>query len=68
MLGTALFIIYINYMPDKLVKFCKMFADDTKLLFAIETPNDQQELEEDLFDPYELANDWLLAKISRNVI
>ena len=38
-LGPVPFIIYINYMSHKFGKFCKTFADDTKLLFAIETPN-----------------------------
>ena len=59
-LGPLLFIIYINDMPDKLRKFCKMFADDAKLLSAIETRNDQHELQEDLFDSCEWGKDWLL--------
>ena len=40
-LGPVLFIIYINDMPDMLRKYCKMFADDTKLYSAIETTDDQ---------------------------
>ena len=44
-LGPVLFIIYINDMPDMLRKYCKMFADDAKLYSAIETPDDQEELQ-----------------------
>ena len=40
MLGSVLFIIYINDMPDMLRKYCKMFADDAKLYSAIETTDD----------------------------
>ena len=42
-LGLVLFIIYINDLPDQMQKFCKMFADDTKLFSAIENPADQVE-------------------------
>ena len=48
--GPVLFMIHINDMPDVLRKYCKMFDDDAKLYSAIETPDDQEELKEDLFD------------------
>ena len=43
-------MIYTNDMPDVLRKYCKMFTDDAKLYSAIETPDDQEELQEDLWD------------------
>ena len=60
MLGPVLFIIYINDMPDMLRKYCKMFADDAKLYSAIETTDDQEELQDDLFDSCDWGKDWLL--------
>ena len=59
-LGPVLFIIYINNMPDMLRKYCKMFADDAKLYSAIETTDDQEELQDDLFDSCDWGKDWLL--------
>ena len=32
-------------MPDMLRKYYKMFVDDAKLYSAIETPDDQEELQ-----------------------
>ena len=60
MLGPILFIIYIKDMPDMLRKYCKMFADDAKLYSAIETTDDQKELQDDLFDSSDWGKDWLL--------
>ena len=59
-LGPVLFIIYINDTPDMLRKYCKMFADDAKLYSAIETTDDQDELQDDLFDSCDWVKDWLL--------
>ena len=59
-LGPVLFIIYINDLPDQIQKFCKMFADDTKLFSAIENPADKVELQQDLFKACEWGREWLL--------
>ena len=32
LLGTPLFLIYINDLPDKLISICNIFADNTSLL------------------------------------
>ena len=48
-LGPVLFIVYINDMPD-----------DAKIFTEIESPNDQDELQADLFDSCEWGKDWLL--------
>ena len=47
-------------MPEMLRKYCKMFADDAKLYSAIETTNDQEKLQDDLFDSCDWGKDWLL--------
>ena len=56
-LGPVLFIIYINDMPDMLRKYCKMFADEAKLYSAIETTDDQEELQDDLYDSCDWGKD-----------
>ena len=66
-LGPVWFIIYINDMPDMLGKYCKMFADDAKLYSAIETTDDQEELQDDLFDYCDWGKDWLLEHNIKNV-
>ena len=47
-------------MPDMLRKYCKMFVDDAKLYSASETPDDQEELQDDLLDSCDWGKDWLL--------
>ena len=47
-------------MPDMLRKYCKMFAHDAKLYSAIETTDDQEELQDDLFDSCDWGKEWLL--------
>ena len=59
-LGPILFIIYINDMPDILRKYCKVFADDAKLYSDIETTDDQEVLQDELFDSCDWGKDWLL--------
>ena len=67
-LGPVLFIIYINDLPDMLRKYCKMFADDAKLYSAIETTDDQEELQDDLFDSCDWGKDLLLEhNINKNI-
>ena len=47
-LGTVLFVIYINDLPDELVCTAKIFADDTKLFQGISYRDDQTRVQEDL--------------------
>ena len=44
-LGTILFVIYINDLPDKLESDCYMCADDTKILRQIASTSDNDILE-----------------------
>ena len=47
-LGPLLFIIYINDMPDLLEHFCKLFADDSKLIGIIKNSFDSISFQKDL--------------------
>ena len=58
--GPILFIIYINDLPDVIQSMCKIFADDTKIYRPINSPDDQQTLQEDLFRLCDWSDDWLL--------
>ena len=47
-LGPILFIIFINEISEILVSLSELYADDTKLMKEIRTPNDIQLLQEDI--------------------
>jgi hypothetical protein len=53
-LGPLLFLLFINDMPDLFNEFCKLFADDTKLLAAIRNTQDCNKLQSDL----DIATIW----------
>ena len=60
-IGPLLFIIFINDMPGLVRHFCKLFADDTKLIAVIKSPSDLVILQEDLDRVTEWANTWLMS-------
>ena len=47
-LGPILFVLYINDLPDNIISNVYIFADDTKVLKTITSPNDQRTLQNDL--------------------
>ena len=57
-LGPLLFIIYINDMPDVFKNFCKIFADDSKLLAIIKELKDSEKLQLDLDNLGIWADKW----------
>lgn len=59
-LGPILFVVYINDLPDKLNSECYMFADDTKVYREINSPSDNNLLQEDMNSLEEWSDDWLL--------
>lgn len=59
-LGPVLFIIYMNDMPDALLSFCKIFADDSKIYVPVNSRADQEKLQNDLFKLSRWSRLWLL--------
>ena len=57
-LGPLFFIIYINDMPDSLLHYCKLFADDSKLIAIIRNSLDTKSLQDDLNKLTAWAGDW----------
>ena len=57
-LGPLLFLIYINDMPEKLHHFCKLFADDSKLIAIIKNNLDRKMLQDELNKLIEWAAEW----------
>ena len=53
-LAPLMFLIYVNDLPDGLVSYINMFADDAKLMRQVRTPEDEQDLQRDL----DLLYDW----------
>ena len=59
-LGPTLFIYYINDMPDIIDCLIKIFADDTKLYYAADTPESVTKLQNNINRLTNWANDWQL--------
>ena len=54
-LGSLLFLIYINDLPDEIMSICKIFAEDTSLFSKIlNTRNSQNALNSD----WEIIKNW----------
>jgi ribonuclease P/MRP protein subunit RPP40 len=59
-LGPALFIIYINDLPNEIASQMYLFADDTKLFRPIATTNDHQIFQNDVTQVSSWTDTWLL--------
>ena len=57
-LGPALFLVYINDLPEKLHSTPRLFADDTLLYRIIDSPADCDLLQEDLLTLEKWESDW----------
>ena len=49
-LGPVLFIIYVNDLPDKVISYYNIFADDTKLYNEINELKHYDDLQDDIYD------------------
>ena len=61
-LGPALFLIFINDLPDSIANFVKIFADDTKVYSTISTISDSDcnKLQGDLIQSSDWSDIWEL--------
>ena len=59
-LGPILFIIFINEISEFLISLSELYADDTKLMKEIRTPNDIRLLQEDINKIVKWTRNWLM--------
>ena len=59
-LGPILFVIFINDLPEVISTTAKIFADDTKLFHSTKTPEQQQQLQNDLNNLVHWSEEWQL--------
>ena len=57
-LGPLLFVLFINDMPQVASHFCKLYADDSKLIGVIRSNRDIEKLQKDLDSLVEWASEW----------
>ena len=60
-IGTLLFLLFINDLPDNIVNLIKLFADDTKLFARIQSSQDCDRLQADLTRIQDWTRQWLLS-------
>ena len=60
-LGTALFAIFINDMPNAIKNSCMLFADHAKLYRTIQTKEDASSLQEDIDSLVRWSLNWQLS-------
>lgn len=60
-LGPLLFVIYVNDLPDSLSSTCKLYADDTKLISNVCTPENSATLQSDIDRACEWAYKWRMS-------
>jgi len=56
-----LFVIFINDLPDVLTSTIEIFADDTKLLRAVQTIEDHDVMQQDLDNLVKWSHKWQLS-------
>ena len=59
-LGPLLFILYINYLPNKIESFLRLYANDVILYREIQIEQDVIRLQKDLDTITRWAETWLM--------
>ena len=57
-LGLLLFLVFINDLPELVTHYCKLFADDTKLIGVVKNSLDQKILQEDIDKLVNWSKKW----------
>ena len=60
-LGPFFFVVFINDMPALVKNFCKLFADDSKLIGVIRNNMDKLALQDDLDLLVDWSRNWKLS-------
>ena len=60
-LGPALFVLYINDLPEAVKSMLQMFADDTKIFCGISNECDAKQLQSDLTTLENWSDTWQLT-------
>ena len=60
-LGPLLFLIFINDMPELVKSFCKLFADDTKLISKIKNAHDLSTIQHDINKLVDWSHVWSMS-------
>ena len=60
-LGTCLFLLYVNDMPDMIESYIRLFADDTIMYLTVSNQADSQALQSDLSKLETWESEWLMA-------
>ena len=59
-LGPILFILYVNYLPEQVKSYCKIFVEDAKIYTTIESNEDFESIQNDKLDLCEWTSKWLM--------
>ena len=57
-LGTLLFLVFINDLPENFIKECCLYADDNKIIAPISSQNDSQLFQNDINKLDEWSTKW----------
>jgi ribonuclease P/MRP protein subunit RPP40 len=59
-LGPLLFVIFINDLSNKIIKYSKLYADDTKIISIKKSFEDRDMLQKDIDTLVGWSNEWLI--------
>jgi hypothetical protein len=59
-LGPILFIIFINYLPEVVTNVFKIYADDSKIIANVQTPESRIQLQKDIDNFTKWCETWCM--------